>query len=122
VKHYNADATAGRDRAFGKGELALNRYNGDPDTAPNRCLRPIEAAPFYAVRVIPAPIGSSVGLLADAEGRVLDESRVPIEGLYACGNDMSSVMGGHYPGPGITLGPAMVFAYRAARHAATVRG
>ncbi len=122
VMHYNDDAKAGRDRAFGKGELALNRYNGDPDTAPNRCLRPIEAAPFYAVRVIPAPIGSSVGLLSDADGRVLDDSRVPIEGLYACGNDMSSVMGGHYPGPGITLGPAMVFAYRAARHAAADRG
>ncbi len=122
VMHYNDDAKAGRDRAFGKGELALNRYNGDPDTAPNRCLRPIEAAPFYAVRVIPAPIGSSVGLLSDADGRVLDDSRVPIEGLYACGNDMSSVMGGHYPGPGITLGPAMVFAYRAARHASADRG
>ena len=122
VMQYNDDASAGRDRAFGKGELALNRYNGDPDTAPNRCLRPIEAAPFYAVRVIPAPIGSSVGLLSDADARVLDDSRVPIEGLYACGNDMSSVMGGHYPGPGITLGPAMVFAYRAARHAAADRG
>ncbi len=122
VTHYNEDAKAGSDRAFGKGDLALNRYNGDPDTAPNRCLRPIEAAPFYAVRVIPAPIGSSVGLLADADGRVLDGRRVAIEGLYACGNDMSSVMGGHYPGPGITLGPAMVFAYRAARHAAADRG
>ena len=122
VMQYSDDASAGRDRAFGKGELALNRYNGDPDTTPNRCLRPIEAAPFYAVRVIPAPIGSSVGLLSDADARVLDDSRVPIEGLYACGNDMSSVMGGHYPGPGITLGPAMVFAYRAARHAAADRG
>ena len=122
VMQYNEDAKAGRDRAFGKGDLALNRYNGDPDTAPNRCLRPIEAAPFYAVRVVPAPIGSSVGLLADADGRVLDGRRIAIEGLYACGNDMSSVMGGHYPGPGITLGPAMVFAYRAARHAAADRG
>jgi hypothetical protein len=39
-----------------------------------------------------------------------------MEGLYACGNDMSSVMGGRYPGPGITLGPALVFAYLAACH------
>jgi 3-oxosteroid 1-dehydrogenase len=38
----------------------------------------------------------------------------PIAGLYACGNDMASVMRGHYPGPGITLGPGMVFAFRAA--------
>ncbi len=26
-------------------------------------------------------------------------------------------MGGLYPGPGITLGPAIVFAYRAMQHA-----
>ena len=26
-------------------------------------------------------------------------------------------MGGTYPGPGITIGPAIVFAYRAVRHA-----
>ncbi len=36
-----------------------------------------------------------------------------IDGLYACGNDMQSVMGGIYPGPGITLGPAMTFGYLA---------
>ena len=35
-------------------------------------------------------------------------------GLFACGNDMASIMRGTYPGPGITLGPALVFAWRAA--------
>ena len=30
---------------------------------------------------------------------------------------MASVMGGAYPGPGTTLGPAAVFAYRAVMHA-----
>ena len=39
-------------------------------------------------------------------------------GLYACGNDMQSIMGGTYPGPGITLGPAVAFAYVAASDAA----
>jgi succinate dehydrogenase/fumarate reductase flavoprotein subunit len=48
---------------------------------------------------------------------VLDNQGRPIQGLYACGNDMSSVMRGHYPGPGITLGPGLVFGYRAALHA-----
>jgi succinate dehydrogenase/fumarate reductase flavoprotein subunit len=41
-----------------------------------------------------------------------------IAGLYACGNDMDSIMAGVYPGPGITLGPAMTFGFIAARHAA----
>jgi hypothetical protein len=29
-------------------------------------------------------------------------------------------MAGTYPGPGVTLGPALVFAYRAVRHMAGV--
>lgn len=118
LRQYNDDARSGRDLQFGKGDHALNRYNGDPDTAPNRCLRPIESAPFFAVRVTPAPIGSSAGLRTDSDARVLDQRLEPIAGLYACGNDMSSVMGGTYPGPGITLGPALAFGYRAARHGA----
>ncbi|MEZ5448830.1 MAG: FAD-binding protein [Thiolinea sp.] len=40
-----------------------------------------------------------------------------IDGLYACGNDMHSIMGGRYPGPGITIGPGIVFGFLAARHA-----
>ncbi|MBO6561955.1 MAG: FAD-binding protein [Nisaea sp.] len=42
----------------------------------------------------------------------------PVPGLYACGNDLNSVMAGCYPGPGITLGPALVFGYLAAIHLA----
>jgi hypothetical protein len=34
--------------------------------------------------------------------------------LFACGNDIASIMRGTYPGPGITLGSALVFGYRAA--------
>ena len=46
----------------------------------------------------------------------------PLRGLYAAGNDMASVMGGNYPGGGITLGPAMVFGYVAASHIAATMG
>jgi hypothetical protein len=49
---------------------------------------------------------------------VLDAAGAPIPGLYACGNDMNTIMNGKYPGPGITLGPALTFAYIAARHLA----
>jgi predicted oxidoreductase len=59
----------------------------------------------------------STGLATDSDARVLAADGTPIPGLYACGNDMASVMGGSYPGPGTTLGPAIVFAWRAAMHA-----
>ncbi len=60
---------------------------------------------------------SAPGLATDADARVLGGDGKPIPGLYACGNDMASVMAGSYPGPGTTLGPAIVFAYRAVMHA-----
>jgi succinate dehydrogenase/fumarate reductase flavoprotein subunit len=117
VARNNKYAETGADIDFGKGDLELNRFNGDAAHKPNPCLGPIAAAPFYAIAVFPADIAVSTGLATDADARVLDTAREPIPGLYACGNDMASVMGGSYPGPGTTLGPAVVFAYRAVMHA-----
>lgn len=118
VERHNAFAIEGSDPDFGKGDLELNRFNGDPDNHPNPCLAPIVKPPFVAVTVWPAEIGCSIGLSTNADCQVLGEDDAPIEGLYACGNDMASVMAGSYPGPGTTLGPAIVFGYRAAMHAA----
>jgi 3-oxosteroid 1-dehydrogenase len=118
VAAHNRYAETGVDEEFGKGGNALNQFNGDPASTPNPCLRKIEKAPFFAVAVWPADLASSAGLSADSEARVLDGDGVAIPGLYACGNDMSSIMRGHYPGPGTTIGPAMVFAWRAVMHAA----
>ena len=122
VAAHNADAQAGVDRAFGRGESDLNRINGDPANTPNPCLRPIGPGPFYAVAVRPADLASSAGLVGDADGRVLDAACEPIPGLYACGNDLASIFRGTYPGPGTTIGPALVFGWRAARHAAGLSG
>jgi predicted oxidoreductase len=87
-------------------------------TGRNPSLGPIEKAPFYAVRLYPGDIGAATGFATDADARVQDGSGRAIDGLYAAGNDMQSAMGGVYPAPGITLGPGLVFAYLAARHAA----
>lgn len=118
VDAYNADARRGEDTAFGKGSTAYNRFNGDPDFTPNPCLAPIEAGPFYAVEVVVGDLGTFAGLRANAEAQVLDRDGRPIPGLYAAGNDMASIMGGNYPGGGITLGPALTFGWIAARHMA----
>ena len=45
-----------------------------------------------------------------------------IAGLYAVGNDRASVMGGNYPGAGITHGPNMTFGYLTAHHIADQAG
>jgi succinate dehydrogenase/fumarate reductase flavoprotein subunit len=118
VARHNGFAGTGIDVDFGKGETDLNRFNGDSAHGPNPCIGPIAAAPFYAMKVWPADIAVSSGLSTDADARVLGQDGAAIPGLYACGNDMASVMAGSYPGPGTTLGPGVVFAYRAALHAA----
>jgi len=48
---------------------------------------------------------------------MIDAQGQPLPGWYAVGNDMQSIMGGAYPAPGITIGPGLVFARIAARHA-----
>ena len=117
VARHNRFADSGVDLDFGKGETELNRFNGDTRHGPNPCIGVLSAPPFHAIAVWPAEIAVSTGLATDADARVLDAEGRPIAGLYACGNDMASVMGGAYPGPGTTLGPATVFAYRAVLHA-----
>jgi succinate dehydrogenase/fumarate reductase flavoprotein subunit len=116
VIRQNESAEQGRDLEFCKGETAVSRFNGD-DKERHPCLGPIQAPPFCAVQVFPADAASCSGLRTDQDGRVLAGNDAPLEGLYACGNDMASVMKGSYPGPGATLGPAMVFGYRVGIHA-----
>ncbi len=118
VAEYNKHAAKGEDPAFGKGSTAYTRYLGDPSVTPNPCIAPVAKGPFYAVRVVIGDLGSFAGIKTDANAQVLDGEGKPIDGLYAAGNDMASIMGGNYPGGGITLGPAMTFGYIAGRHAA----
>ncbi len=117
IVRHNEYAKTGTDLDFGKGSTFYNRFNGDKDHRPNPCLGMIVTPPFFAVQVFPAPIGTSVGLTTDINARVVRSDGEVIKGLYASGNDMSSIMRGTYPGPGITLGPHIVFAYRAAKDA-----
>ncbi len=112
---HNAFAKTGKDADFGKGADAYQRNLGDPAHGPNPCIGEISRPPFYAVAIHPGDIGASAGLACDSSARVLDRTGAPIEALYACGNDMESIMAGRYPGPGITLGPAMTFGFIAAR-------
>lgn len=120
VAFYNRHAKENRDPLFGRGESPYNRFQGDNDLGPkaNPCVAPMLKPPFYAVKVVAGSLGTFAGLRTDEHARVLDREGKPVPGLYAVGNDMSSIMGGHYPSGGITLGPAMTFGFVAAHHAA----
>lgn len=111
VREFNQGARTGKDLAFGKGSMAYNRYQGDALVVPNPCVAPLENGPYYAIKLVIGDIGTFAGLVTDENTRVLDASGKPIKGLYAVGNDAASIMGGNYPGAGITLGPALTFGY-----------
>ncbi|SAK89011.1 FAD-dependent oxidoreductase [Caballeronia ptereochthonis] len=122
VATYNTYAKDGFDPQFHKGSTPYNRAQGDALHEPNPCLAPIVEGPFHAVKILPGSLGTFAGLSTDDRARVLDESRAPIPGLYAVGNDAASMMGGHYPAGGITLGPAMTFGYLAGLELAAPQG
>lgn len=114
VADMNEYARTGVDTEFGRGTTPYHRVNGDPNNKPNPNLGPIGTAPFYAVKLYPGDIGAARGFATDTNARVLDRNGSVIPGLYACGNDMQSIMGGVYPAPGITIGPGLAFAFIAA--------
>lgn len=118
ISRMNAYAKTGIDLDFQRGVTAYQRNIGDPDWAgANPNLGPLTQAPYYAVRLYPGDIGASTGLETTPNAQVLDANQKVISGLYAVGNDMHSIMGGVYTAPGITIGPGLVFAYLAAKHA-----
>jgi len=118
VERFNGFADAGVDEDFQRGSTDYQRANGDAAwPGKNPCLGALRQGPFYAVALYPGDIGAASGLATNADAQVLDTHGQAIAGLYACGNDMHSIMGGVYPAPGITIGPGITFGYLAARHA-----
>ncbi|ADI90633.1 FAD-dependent oxidoreductase [Acinetobacter oleivorans] len=118
VQRYNEGAVKGQDPEFHRGSTSFNRYLADPDHKPNPCVAPIEQGPFYAVKVFMGDLGTFDGIRTAVTGEVLNQFHQPIQGLYAVGNDRASIMGGNYPGAGITLGPIMTFGYITGSHIA----
>ncbi|MFD4265327.1 FAD-dependent oxidoreductase [Rhodococcus sp. NPDC058481] len=118
VEQFNDYAKHGVDESFHRGEDPYDNFFCPPNGGPNSALTPIENGPFYAARIVLSDLGTKGGLVTDVDGRVLREDGTAIDGLYAAGNTSASLSGRFYPGPGVPLGTAMVFAYRAAQHMA----
>jgi len=122
VDDYNVGAEEGKDLQFRRGWRVYNRFLGDKTHQPNPCVAPVKQGPFYAVKLIMGDLGTFAGIKTDRHARVLDAEGRPVPGLFAAGNDNASVMGGGYPGGGITLGPAMTFGFVAAEFMAQQGG
>lgn len=118
VERWNANVAEGHDPDFHRGESAHDQWWGDPALTGSTMasLGPLDTAPFHAVRVYPAALGTKGGPRTTGHAQVLDVDGQPIPGLYAAGNAAASVFGMTYGGAGGTLGPACVFGYRAGRH------
>lgn len=107
VDRYNADVTAGKDTAFGRGGLSM-QYGS---------LRRLERPPFYAYPSTSGVIATYCGLTVDAETRVLNVFGERIPRLYAAGEIMGGFHGVAYM-TGSALGKCLIFGRIAGRTAA----
>ncbi|MDT5258736.1 MAG: hypothetical protein QOD10_3816 [Mycobacterium sp.] len=121
IQEWNRRVAAGADPDFDRGSSAYDGYWGDDSatTLAGKTLGPIDTAPYYAVPVCIGAMGTKGGPRTDPDGRVLHVGGEPIPGLFAAGNAMAGATGRAYGGAGGTIGPAMVFGYRAGHAAAT---
>jgi 3-oxosteroid 1-dehydrogenase len=103
------------DADFGRGSSVYDGYWGDGKAATPaaKTLGPINTPPYYAVPVSIGAMGTKGGPRIDRDGRVLHVNGSVIPGLFAAGNAMAGPTGKAYGGAGGTIGPAMVFGYRA---------
>jgi 3-oxosteroid 1-dehydrogenase len=117
IERFNGFVANNRDADFNRGERAYDRWLGDPYHKPSATLGSICEAPFYAVPIVPADVGTYGGVVTDDRARVLRKDGSVISGLYATGVSTASVMGRAYPGAGASIGPSFVWGYVAAKHA-----
>ncbi|KAJ9620324.1 hypothetical protein H2204_012360 [Knufia peltigerae] len=118
IERFNGFARKGKDEDFGRGDGSFDQAYGDFEVKPNPSLAPIEKGPFYALTLFSGNGITMYGLNTNKDGQVLKESGEPVPGLYAVGADSNHFLRGKYPSGGLTLGPSMVFGYRAGVHVA----
>ncbi|MEY2928068.1 MAG: hypothetical protein RL367_2545 [Pseudomonadota bacterium] len=119
VDRFNTMVRQGHDDDFNRGDNSYDNFYmwGDPAfDPPYRTLGVLDQGPYYAVKMESGALGTCGGPKTNADAQVVDWDGNPIQGLYAAGNAMGSVLAGAYGGAGGTLGPGMTFGYIAGRH------
>lgn len=105
VERYNGLAAGGNDVDFG---------------VDGAKMRPVEVAPYYAVKVLNFYLVTISGLTINTNMQVIDTGGKVIPGLYASGNTSGGFFADTYPRNvhGASHGRAMTFGRLAALHAA----
>lgn len=105
VEEFNANSADGHDPLFFR----------DPDT-----LVVLDSAPYYALPVSLAHLGTIGGLKINTAAEVISENGQPIPGLFAAGSVTGGFLGEVYPAGGSAI--AMIIATgRAAGHSAATQ-
>lgn len=114
VETWNRMVEAGEDFKF-------QRFS--PSRPPDRTIRKIQKAPYYAARTYPMTRKNMGGPAINHKAQVIDNRRTPIAGLYAAG-ELTGVAGinGSYGGAGTFLGPSVFLGRIAGAAAATEAG
>lgn len=106
-------------------EDTLMQYNGhagkgnDPEFGKTAKLKPLEAAPFYAVKAKPGVLINLGGLRIDTHARVRHVSGKIIPRLYAAGISVTGGFSGELvPTSGLSIGIGITFGRIAGRNAA----
>jgi 3-oxosteroid 1-dehydrogenase len=108
VARFNGFCLTGHDEDFKRGESIWERKKYGGAAAQ---LRPIERAPFVAIRFNRCLLGTKGGVRTDDKGRALRADGSVIPGLYAAGLSMANPIGTRALGAGTTLGPNLTWGF-----------
>lgn len=108
VGRFNGFCVKGRDDDFRRGESVWERKKYGGAAAQ---LKPIECAPFVAMRFNRCLLGTKGGVRTDGKGRALRADGSVVPGLYAAGLSMANPIGTRALGAGTTLGPNLTWGF-----------
>jgi len=124
VERFNRFATEGRDPDFHRGEGTYNAYWGNRrsvDGQPSPVLGPLEAGPYYGVKLEIGSVGNLGGLVVNTNAQVVNTQGEVIPGLYGTSNTTALLSHGFTYTSGSCQGKSLIFGYIAARHMARSR-
>lgn len=93
VARYNEAVASGVDAEFGRSHMP----------------RPISQGPFYALPIVSYTVRGYAGLKVDLDFRVRSKDGQAVQGLYAVGEVLGSLLSGKGSVGGMSLTPALVF-------------